>query len=185
MRHMVRKLLSGGRSPTPPIFTAITVQRCSDQQVLFGSQLLEESPSLTHHDNPSFRGFLRQLILDAPAGELDTAPSNLTALEADEACNGLQCRRLPRPVGANQRRDLPLRHVQRDAFEDQNRSPVHDFDVIDGQHDGLLPRGETTKIMGRPVSVLPALVSRRSMQGEDRTSPPAQKLVLCPKSPVT
>src|SRR5437762_1705948 len=72
--------------------------------------------------------------IDALTAQLDRALGHLAALGAKQARDGLERRRLPRPVGAEQGSDAALADVERHALEDEDDAVVDDFDVVQRQH---------------------------------------------------
>src|SRR5439155_16016484 len=81
--------------------------------------------------------------IDALTAQLDRALGHLAALGAKQARDGLERRRLPRPVGAEQGGDAALADGERHALEDEDDAIVDDFDVVQRQHRIRSRRGPT------------------------------------------
>ena len=64
---------------------------------------------------------------------------DLAALGAKQVGDRLQRRGLARAVGAEQRHDAALRHLERDPFQDEDDVGIDDLDVVDGE-ESLRPR---------------------------------------------
>ena len=105
-------------------------------QVLGDRQAAEEPPPLGHErqTQPDALGSLE--IADGPAGE-----SDLSALRRHQPRDGLEERRLPGPVRADQRHDLAGVHGERDALEGQHAGTVRDLDAAHLQERAVAGRG--------------------------------------------
>jgi len=76
-------------------------------QVLLGRQVLEDLPPLHNLEDPLPYDLLGILPVDLFAAEEDLPVGDLPLLGLEEPGDGLEGGALPRPVGAQQRDDLP------------------------------------------------------------------------------
>src|SRR5437588_4358091 len=118
------------RAPHPP--PAVGTQ----QPVVLDRRAREHAPALGDVGHPHAGDAMGRLLLDALAGERDRTAHRLEQL--GHARHRLQRRGLARAVGADDRDDLALGHVEGDAVERPGRA-VEDAQVLDLEELLLLP----------------------------------------------
>src|SRR5262249_4146327 len=103
---------------------------------------------------------LRVQAVDATAHELDAAVGHAAVLGLEQTGDRLQRRGLPRPVGPEERHDLPLGDLERQPFQDEDDVAVDDLDVVQPQHRYLpihfMSRSTETSFTG---TTLPSLIT--------------------------
>ncbi len=103
-------------------------------EVLVHGQVLEHAAPFHHLEDAPADDVLRIHLLDAHAVQLDGAVGDFALLRAQEARDGFERGALARAVGAEQGDDLPLRHLEREALEDEDHVVVDDLDVGEPEH---------------------------------------------------
>src|SRR5258708_29896430 len=101
------------------------------KQVFLDGEVLEAVPPLHHLADAALHQLGRIEPVDTLAAEHDLALRHLAALRAQQVRDGLQRGGLAGAVGAEQRDDLALLHLERYALEDQDDMVVDDLDIAD------------------------------------------------------
>src|ERR1700738_3035616 len=102
--------------------------------VLLHREVLEDAPALHHLEDAAADDVLGRQRLDALPLQLDGAARHLALLALEQTGDGLERGALARPVGAEQRDDLLLLHLEGQALEDEDHVVVDDLDVVDLEH---------------------------------------------------
>ena len=113
--------------------------------------------------------------VDALVVEQDLAAADLSLLGGEQSGDGLQSSGLASAVRADQRDDLPVSHLQRDAVQYADDAQVRGFDVVHPQHldprpfaqVGLDDLGVALDLVGRAFSDLAAEVQHGDAVGDD------------------
>jgi hypothetical protein len=117
-----------GLAPSRPV--AVTVG--AGLQILVHGELREDTAPLRHlgdpapHNGPGIHG------IQAHAVELDGALGDLAMLKRQQPGDGPQEGRLAGAVGAQQRDDLAVRHLQGHAPQGEHHVVIHNLEVADG-----------------------------------------------------
>ena len=98
--------------------------------------MAEAVPAFHHLDAAAPHQLVGRELVDALALEHDRALGDLAALGVQQVGDRLQRRGLAGAVGAEQRHDAALRHVERHALQHEDDVIVDDLDVVD-REDGL------------------------------------------------
>src|SRR5262249_7537061 len=139
----------------------VTPRVAADAEVLLDCERLEHLATFHDLHDASATDVFRVQAVDAPSHELDAAVGHATVLGSEQTGDGLQRRRLPRPVGAEERHVLPLADLERQPFEHENDVAVDDLDVVETKHPPYLPihfmsRSTETSFTG---TTLPSLIT--------------------------
>src|SRR3954463_4144219 len=103
------------------------------EEVLFYRQVLEAVAAFPHLAKAALHELGGIEAIDALALVDDLAFSDVAALGAQQVRDGLQRGGLARAVGAEQRHDLPVLHLERDAAQHEDHVVEDDLDVREGE----------------------------------------------------
>src|SRR2546430_5784974 len=123
--HLLQVLAQPGAQGAPRVRAG--------EQVFLDGQVLEAVPPLHHLADAALHQPGRIELVDALAAEHDLALRHLAALGAQQVRDGLQRGGLAGAVGAEQRDDLALLHLERHPLEHQDDVVVDDLDIADRQ----------------------------------------------------
>jgi hypothetical protein len=105
-----------------------------DAQVLVHVELPEDPPALHDLGDPGTHRLRRVEPVDRFAVEGDGALGDLATVDVEQPRDGPQHRGLPGAVGAEQRHDGVVGHLDADALEHEDDVLVDDLEVLDGEH---------------------------------------------------
>src|SRR5262245_35683361 len=105
-----------------------------DPEILLDGERFEDLATLHDLDDPEPADVLRLAAVDPPAHELDATVGHPAVLGFQEARDRLERCRLSRTVGAEERDDLSVRHLERQALQYEDDVAVDDLDVVQRQH---------------------------------------------------
>ena len=105
-----------------------------DLQILLDGERLQDLAALHDLDDAEAADLLGVEAVDLPSHELDAAVGHLAILGLEKPGDRLERRRLPRPVGAQERDDLAVRDLERQSLQDEDDVAVDDLDVVQRQH---------------------------------------------------
>jgi len=100
------------------------------QQVLLDRQVLEAMAPFHHLADAHAHELVGREPVDAMAAEVDRALRHLAALGLEQVRDRLERRALAGAVGAEQRDDRALGHLERDALQHQDHVVVDHLDVV-------------------------------------------------------
>src|SRR5262249_39356674 len=114
-----------------------TTEARRDAQIFLDRECLEDLASLRHEDDAAACDVIGWQAENRLRIEADRAPLNFGIVDRQKARDRAHGRALARAIGAEQRNNAVVRHLQRYALHRDNDTAVCDFEVFDFQQSGL------------------------------------------------
>src|SRR5262245_34541548 len=135
------------------------------KKVLRHGQIGKHLVALGDEHDAAAGDLVRRQIVDALALERDGALGDARVVDAEEAGDRAQRRRLAGAVGAEQRHDLFRRDGQRDALHGRDGALVHDFQLVDGEQPGHAKASRSFPRKREPMTTGPATDAPKAFMG--------------------